>query len=103
MRAALLRSAALVLCALTLMTVAGTAHAQSISLNQALFDRRQPRRVTQQQPNYINRADCLARDELTFLPFLTGYTTSMFLQVWAASGTTDCTQVANRQFGGSAQ
>src|SRR5260221_10649784 len=87
-----------------LLSLAAPAYAQSISLPQvSAVSRKQPLRSSKQYSTWINRADCLANDDLTFPVVLAGYTSSMNLQVWAATGATDCTQVTERQFGGTAR
>jgi hypothetical protein len=80
-----------------------TAGAQTITLQQAgMFYRQQPLRPIGQQPHWINRADCLAKDVIHFPVFLTNFG-GLTLQVWAGNQGTDCTPANQRQPGGSAE
>lgn len=88
----------------SLVTASPRARAQSLILQPAgTFYRKEMIRPTGQQPHWISQADCLAKDIISFPVTLTGPYLGNTLQVWAGNQGVDCTQVAERQPGGSAE
>lgn len=75
------------------------AHAQSVTLP-ASMQRKQRSRSDSQLPNWVNRADCLARDVLTFSPVGLQDYSGYDLEVWAGSRGVDCADASNREDGG---
>jgi hypothetical protein len=77
------------------LLVAVAAKAQTIELPMSLY-RKERLRPIAQQPNWVNRADCLADDVLTFYPVKLADYAGFTLQVWAADRGIDCTLSTNR-------
>jgi hypothetical protein len=78
------------------------AAAQTITLP-TFVDRKQPLRPDGQRPGWVNRADCLARDVLTFYPVTLRDYDELVLQVWAGARGVDCSLSKNRDGSGSSQ
>jgi hypothetical protein len=86
--------------ALFVFTFVFAARAQSVGLP-TYMHRQQPVRSDAQRPNWINRADCLARDVLTFSPVAVSGGDGDTLQVWAGIRGVNCTLVENRRTTGT--
>lgn len=82
------------------VSLATDALAQSIELP-ASIHRKQRQRPSSQLPNWVNRADCLARDVLTFSPVTLHDYGGYELEVWAGAHGVDCANPDNRDDGGS--
>ena len=78
---------------------AAPVRAQSIDLP-ASMHRKQRLRSVSQQPNWVNRADCLARDVLTFSPVTLHDYDGYDLEAWAGKRNVDCADPDNRDSGG---
>jgi hypothetical protein len=74
--------------------------AQSIDLPTSM-NRKQRTRSASQLPNWVSRADCLARDVLTFSPVTLHDYAGYDLEVWAGNRSVDCANADNRDDGGA--
>ena len=89
----------MVLVMLAIVALSPDAGAQSIQLPSGIH-RKQPFRPSGQEPNWVNRADCLAKDVLTFTVTLRDYA-GYELDVWAGNRGVDCTSADNQGDSGS--
>src|SRR5690348_1935212 len=87
-----------VLVSVAQVALATAARAQSIDLP-ASMQRKQRLRSESQLPNWVNRADCLARDVLTFSPVTLHDYVGYDLEVWAGNHSVDCADSDNRDGG----